>query len=227
MSNYWIDFWQNYAVSSLDKDEQSQVLRTSNKKPISEELWQLTLNEIESVLSIRPGEKVLDLCAGNGLIARQLASKGASVVAVDISDALLRNFNDVPNIRVIHSDVRSVDFDECCFDKVIIYAGIQYLDYREAVLLIRNIHRWLVPGGILFVGDIPDLDRLFRFFNTDDRQKIYFDNLLSGEAIVGHWYQKEWFQNLTNYVGFSEGKHLRQNEKLLNAHFRFDFLFRK
>jgi len=224
---YWIDFWKEYTTNILHKDQHSQVLRTFNKKPISERLWDFTLSKIDEVFTVKKDETVLDLCSGNGLLAKHFLNKGASVVAVDVSEELLVNISNIKGIKTINSDVLQIDFEENSFDKIILYAGNQYFNYKESVVLLKNIQKWLTPGGIAFVGDIPDLKRRWTFFNTDERRRIYFDNLLDDKAIVGTWFEKEWFDYVTNYIGFKKGKFLEQDPKLIYAKFRFDYLFEK
>jgi len=209
------------------EDEQLQVLRTLNKKPISEKLWNYTLNEIDNVFKVRKGEKILDLCSGNGLLAKNLVKKGASVVAVDISEELLKNLSNIKNIETINLDIRLLDFKESSFDNIIFYAGIQYLNNKEALILMKNIFKWLKPNGSVFIGDIPDHKKRWKFFNTEERLQVYFDNILADKAIVGNWYEREWFHNLTKYIGFSNGEFLQQNKKLIYSSYRFDYLYKK
>jgi 2-polyprenyl-3-methyl-5-hydroxy-6-metoxy-1,4-benzoquinol methylase len=44
---------------------------------------------VERLLALRPGERVLDVACGNGVMARRLAALGARVTAVDFSPALI------------------------------------------------------------------------------------------------------------------------------------------
>ncbi|NDJ55191.1 MAG: methyltransferase domain-containing protein, partial [Chloroflexi bacterium] len=44
---------------------------------------------VQSLLGVRPGERVLDVACGTGVMARRLASWGATVTAVDFSPALI------------------------------------------------------------------------------------------------------------------------------------------
>ena len=227
MNNYWIDFWKEYAINATGMDEQSQVLRTLHRKPISEELWLHTLEEIDKVFDVHDGERILDLCSGNGLLAKHLVEKGVKVVAVDISEELLKNIANIDNIETLTSDIRLLDFNENSFDKVIFYAGIQYLNNNEALILLKNIFKWLKPDGTAYIGDIPDLNKRWDFFNTKERQRVFFDNLLTNKAIVGNWYEQEWFLNLKDYIGFSSGKFLKQDNRLINASHRFDYIYKK
>lgn len=225
--NYWVDFWKNYTANNKENDEQSQVLRTLNKKPISNELWGFTLNEIDKNFIVSENDSVLDLCSGNGLLSKHFVAKGAKVTAVDVSDELLKNLIDTPNVKTISSDIRLLDFNDNTFDKIIIYAGIQYLTNKEVVALIKKMHRWLKPIGELYIGDIPNSNKLWAFYNNEKRQEVYFNNLLEGKSIVGNWFEKEWFDKLTNYIGFSNGEFFPQNEKLIYANFRFDYCYKK
>ena len=226
-NNYWVDFWKGYTATVTEKDEQSQVLRTLNKQPISKELWDYTLKNIDDIFVVRKDERILDLCSGNGLLAKHFVSKGASVVAVDISEELLKNIADVEHIDPIQSDIRLVDFEANSFHNIILYAGIQYLNYKEAITLLKNIFKWLKPNGTVLIGDVPDLKKRWSFYNTAERQKVFFDNTLTDKAIVGTWFESQWFEHLTGYLGFSEGKLMPQDERLIYAGFRFDFVYKK
>lgn len=44
---------------------------------------------VQRLLTVQPGERVLDVGCGNGLFARRLAALGASVVACDVSEGML------------------------------------------------------------------------------------------------------------------------------------------
>lgn len=221
--NYWVSFWQEYTSSLENADAQAEVLRTWEKQPISEELWEYTLAKVEDHLMLPSNGSLLDLCAGNGLIARFFASKGASVTAVDVASPLLERVKDVDRITAICSDVRDVTFNEGTFDRVILYAGVQYFSYRETIELLQKVFRWLKPGGRLYIGDIPDANRQWTFFDTPERQGVYFENKLAGKAIVGTWFRFSWLEKLASYVGFSETQFIEQDKEIY-AKFRFDML---
>lgn len=50
---------------------------------------ELVMPATDELLAIRPGERVLDACCGNGNYSRRLAARGASVVAFDGSETLV------------------------------------------------------------------------------------------------------------------------------------------
>lgn len=64
----------------------------STMGPDGNKYWQqLQRPSLERLVSIKPGCKALDLATGNGLVARWLASKGASVIASDGSEEMVKH----------------------------------------------------------------------------------------------------------------------------------------
>ena len=227
MNEYWIKYWKKHGENAQGMDKHSQVLRTLNKKPISEEQWQFTLGEIDKHFEIRPGDKVLDLCCGNGLISKHLADKGAYVRAVDVSEGLLEGLTAYDRIEPEIADIRNLDYGPDSYDHVLIYAGIQYFTLAESFLLFEKLFHWLKPNGTVFIGDIPDLDKQFDFYNNAERRAVYFQNLLSGTDVVGTWFIDEWLLNAAKHFEFSNAEILPQTEGLLNANYRFDLKLTK
>lgn len=226
-NNYWVDFWKTLTKHTGNKDEQTQVLRTLDKVPISKELWGFTLHEIDKYFKINTGDKILDLCAGNGLFAKHFVAKGCEVTAVDISSELLKNLESEQQIETILSDIRTIEFGDESFNHVFLYAGIQYLSEKEAIELMIKIYGWLKPNGILYIGDIPDFKKRWIFFDNQERRKVYFTNKLEEKAIVGNWFEKGWFKHLADFIGFQEEKYIQQHEKLIYSKFRFDYYYKK
>jgi 2-polyprenyl-3-methyl-5-hydroxy-6-metoxy-1,4-benzoquinol methylase len=55
--------------------------------------WQRTLiaPAVEGLLLVRPGERILEVACGNGDFSRRMAELGASVVATDVSEQMLKH----------------------------------------------------------------------------------------------------------------------------------------
>ena len=228
MSNkvdFWVDFWNTYAKNSKVQDEHSQVLRTLNKEPISNDIWEFTLTTIENAIEPKKDDNLLELCCGNGLISRHLSPKVKNITAIDISVELINTIDTskYSNIKALDSDIRCLTYDDKAFDKIIIYAGIQYLNYSETIKLFEQIYTWLKPGGILFIGDIPDKDKLWAFYNTPEREAVYFNNTKEEIDVVGTWFEKDFFYKLGDFIGFSTGEVIEQDKKLIYSNFRYDF----
>jgi SAM-dependent methyltransferase len=223
-TEYWLEFWKAHGRSSTQADEQTQVLRTFNKQPIALERWQFTLDYLDAQFPIGATDDVLDLCSGNGLFTAHFSPRCRSFTAVDISEDLLNNLDQrkLPNVKILRSDIRKIRFEEGAFSRILLYAGIQYLSYGEAVALFREMFQWLKPGGLLFVGDIPDRKRLWSFYNTSERRALYFDNQIAGRDVVGTWFDESWLLRLAESTGFQQVNVIQQPPEQIYAHFRFD-----
>ncbi|MBU2260233.1 class I SAM-dependent methyltransferase, partial [Patescibacteria group bacterium] len=206
-----------------------QVLRTSNKKPIDPKQWKFTLREIQRHLSIQDDDDVLDLCCGNGLLSQEIAPKCKSVTSVDVASDLVAKIDTKKhkNISTHVKDIRELSFANNSFSKIVLYAGIQYLTYRESVLLFESANKWLRSGGIMFIGDIPDLEKKWSFYNNADRERAYFDAVKNDKAIVGTWFTKQFLINLANYSNYKIAKVIEQHKDMIYSHFRFDIQIEK
>ena len=227
-NNYWADYWTTNQIIN-NENPHSQVGRTVNKIPIDKQKWQFHLNEIEQKLDLGPGDNLLDLCAGNGLITMPLSLRCKSVTAVDISSTLLEKIDtsSYPNITLVTGDVRNVDFPSGVFSKGLMYGALQYFSEREAIGVLELIYRSLMTGGSFLIGDIPDIDRLFVFYNKPEWLRAYFDSVKANTPAVGTWFKKEILLEMAKYVGFSDMAILDQHPDLINSHYRFDLLLTK
>ena len=87
------------------------------------------------VLDPRPGECVLEVGCGGGLLLPAIASAvgpSGRVVGIDISadqiDAARRTCADHPNIEAVVLDVRQLPYEPGSFDAVVAVQVIEYLD---------------------------------------------------------------------------------------------------
>ena len=229
VNDYWKAFWEEHAESTASQHPQCQVLRTLNKEPIGKAGLARLLKDIEEKMAVQPDDEVLDLCCGNGWITTHLASRCKHVTGVDFVRELIDQIDleKYPNVSTVLADAREVEFEEKSFDKVIIYAGIQYLLYKEIDDLFNSIVHWLKDGGTLFIGDIPDQERIWNFFNTNERAQAYFDSIRNEKPILGTWFSPQWLAGLGRWAGFREVNILSQPEDLPGSHYRFDMALKK
>ena len=220
----WVEFWQRHGSSSETEDEQTQVLRTYSKEPISQQRWAQTLGYVASQVYVSHDDVMLDLCSGNGLFAEYFSPRCRGITAVDISSHLLEKLKQrkLSNVKIVQSDIRDLSFSKGVFSRILLYAGIQYLNEVETIVLFKNMFNWLKPGGFIYIGDIPDRSRLWKFYNTKERQALYFNNQLTGRDVVGTWFDSTWLVKLSEQTGFESAQVHQQPKEQIYAHFRFD-----
>jgi trans-aconitate methyltransferase len=102
------------------------------------------------LLNARPGERILDLGCGDGVLTAKIAAIGADVVGVDSSsdmvNAARRNGIDAQLVDACHLDFRAE------FDAVFSNAALHWMK-RDPDLVIEGVRRALKPGG-RFVGEM-------------------------------------------------------------------------
>lgn len=225
-NEHWSRFWSEYQTDVANKDEQSQVLRTRNKQPIDKQKWEITHSIVMQQMKLRPDDVLLDLCCGNGLFSASFSNHVSQIEAVDISSVLTKRLmeRNLINVNVSTCDIRDIKFSKQSFSKVLWYAGIQYLDESDIVTIIRRIHSWMKPGGILMIGDIPDRGKLWDYFNDDNRRSAYFDGLANRKPIIGTWLDTSWIEKLCLDSGFVSASAVPQYEELIYADFRYDLV---
>lgn len=219
--HYWTDFWQRHAYQSQSLPDQHRVLRTLSKRPIEPQRWRSTVDYVLGQLNLMPNHDVLDLAGGNGLFAKEIRPRVNSVTVVDIAESLLPT--PCAGIKSICTDIRHVEFSASSFDRIFLYAAVQYLTLAETARLFERVRQWLKPGGVLFIGDIPDADRRWSFFDTPDRRQSYFAGLAASKPIVGTWFDRQWLEYLGSEVGLKKATAIDQPSDQIYAWFRFDF----
>ncbi len=101
------------------------------------------------LLQPRPGEEILDLGCGDGVLTEKIAAAGARVVGVDSSpDQVAAARARGLDARV--ADGQALDF-EAAFDGVVSNAALHWMRAPDAV--IEGVWRALRPGG-RFVGEM-------------------------------------------------------------------------
>ncbi|MEM1142832.1 MAG: class I SAM-dependent methyltransferase [Pseudomonadota bacterium] len=227
--DHWTAFWTRSGRDSDGQDAQSRVMRTENKQPISVDRWNSTVAYILDKFPINRDARLLDICAGNGLFSRQFAEQGATVHAIDISPDLLAAIpvDRYPKLSTQCADMRDLSFPQDEYSHIFLYAGIQYLTYAEAIELLRKCQKWLLPGGRMMIGDVPDQERLWHFYNNAERRNTYFTHAVKGEDIIGTWFEKSWLENLAEHAGFSSVVTQNQPPDQIYAHYRYDAFLTK
>ena len=104
--------------------------------------------ELDRFLEALPGTAVLDLGCGSGRDAEYLIGRGATVVAVDLSEKLLRYARCRCALAgAVLCDLLALPLADGVFDGVWACASILHLPRETHLRAFSEIHRVLRPGG--------------------------------------------------------------------------------
>jgi arsenite methyltransferase len=115
---------------------------------------------VRALLALEPGEKVLDIGSGAGLLAAEMAAdvgRAGSVDGVDPSEGMLalarrrQTADGAGEIRFVAGDAGELPFESGTFDAAVATQVYEYVEDMAAAL--REASRVLRPGGRLLVLD--------------------------------------------------------------------------
>jgi SAM-dependent methyltransferase len=116
-----------------------------------------TIEEVEfisSVLDLKDGGVILDLCCGQGRHSIKLARKGYTVIGLDSSRTLLELVekealrDEEVGLWLVEGDMRSIPIHEGTCDAVVnLFTSFGFLDDAENFQTLRSVASVLKPGG--------------------------------------------------------------------------------
>ncbi|MDE1852382.1 MAG: methyltransferase domain-containing protein [Thaumarchaeota archaeon] len=125
-------------------------------------------DEFVRMLSPGPGEKILDVGAGKGVVAGRVldASKGALVHAVDPNEKRVAKMqSDFPGLRASVAGAEKLPFADSDFDKA--YTTMAMHHYANIDGALSEIARVLKHGGTFVILEMEPgslMGRIFRLF---------------------------------------------------------------
>ncbi|MBW7882618.1 MAG: methyltransferase domain-containing protein [Caldilineaceae bacterium] len=122
-------------------------------------------HDLIRIAALRPGERVLDVACGTGVVARlaaQAAGAPGSVAGLDITPGMLAVARKTtPPAMAIdwhEASAEAMPLPDASFDAVLCQMGLQFVPDKDAAL--REMRRVLAPGGRLILnvpGPTPQL----------------------------------------------------------------------
>ena len=111
-----------------------------------------------------PGERVLDVACGTGIVARRAAPRvgsGGKVVGLDLNEAMLGMASKMssgvrPEIEWRQGDATSMPLPDGAFDVVLCQQGLQFFPDRPAA--VSEMHRVLRPNGRLALSVLRSVE---------------------------------------------------------------------
>jgi demethylmenaquinone methyltransferase/2-methoxy-6-polyprenyl-1,4-benzoquinol methylase len=95
----------------------------------------------------RPGQRVLDVACGTGLVSVAVAARGATVVGLDQSSDMLgrARARAVPRVSFVQGEAERLPFDDGEFDALTFTYLLRYVD--DPAETMRELARVVKPGG--------------------------------------------------------------------------------
>ena len=124
--------------------------------------------ELIEIASIRPGERVLDVACGTGVVARlaaDLVGEKGRVAGVDINPGMLavaRSKSTGKSIEWYEASAENIPLENESFDVVLCQLGLQFVQDRFAAL--REMWRVLAPEGRVLLRTAGPTPKLFSIF---------------------------------------------------------------
>lgn len=227
----WKKHWEETPLQYDEERFLEQVGKTVNKKPISRKQFEKIVACIRENLDIKPDDDLLDLCCGNGIITWSIAAHCKSIIGVDYSSKLLdiaRRYHTKEGIEYINGDIRDagVLLKGKVFGKAYMYEALQHFSPEDLPTILDNLRNLLKRPFFFLAGSVPDNERKWDFYDTEERRKEYKLRVKAGNEAIGTWWEKPVIREICEKRGL-EVEFFPQDKTLHTAHYRFDMLIRE
>ncbi|MBZ9937687.1 class I SAM-dependent methyltransferase [Mesorhizobium sp. BR1-1-16] len=225
-----MDFKKYWSVFPKKFDETEfarQVQYTIKGTPIGESYIDDIAEGIIDSLSIEAGDRVLDLCCGNGMFTIKIAGKCKHIVGVDFSDSLVnvgKKHNIRDNIEYVESDaveyIQEFAASGQKYDKIFVNGAFQYFDRQQGRALIQGMGQALEQGGKILLSGVPDARRKSGLYNTTSKMLRHFWRMLTGREQIGVWWTEKAIRSICDRANLTCT--FKDSRGQLGTHYRFD-----
>ena len=202
--------------------EQDEFWVTFSPTLFTEDHWSRASEEVEHVISllgIKAGARVLDLCCGTGRHSLELVRRGFRVTGVDRTQRYLDSASEQADEEGLEIEFVLDDMRTFCradvFDAVInVYTAFGYFeDQEDDRQVVMNVFRSLRSGGV-FLLDMMSKEVLARKFRERDWREEDGVLILQEREIARNW---SWIENRWILLKGNERTEFRLSHRLYSA----------
>jgi SAM-dependent methyltransferase len=116
----------------------------------AEDVHDFARRAILEALDLQPGDRLLDVGCGGGLLLRDAADAGAAVTGLDHSEEMVRLARErAPGAEVTLGEAERLPFEDASFTAVSM--SVVFFFFADPVAILRECARALAPGGRLAI----------------------------------------------------------------------------
>jgi ubiquinone/menaquinone biosynthesis C-methylase UbiE len=226
----WKQFWQQQG------EQENPVLQVGRKGGVlvQEDKWFAEYAAyIAEQLGLTQDDIVLDVCCGNGLLTHHLSKHCKAILGVDFSESLVqvaRQHYGSSTVQFVCADATHLEdttFSEGLFGQGFTKSTLCFsFQYFESVQLGLQVVKGVFKHtkGSLFVGDIPDRDSFFVYYNSFAKLGRLVKQLLFQQNDMGKFWSSTELDFIAKAV-HKKGEKRPQPVFFPYARYRMDYIF--
>ena len=175
-------YYSNNKYSKLIKKKNKSLTEISGRYPEDKESEKYIFKDIIKKLKFKKKESVLDIGCGYGNLVKKIIKlsheKNIQLTLCDIKkiiSAIKLNFKTKKNVKFIEQNFQNYDFRNRKYDKILIYSVIHYTDKPK--VFIDKAFSLLNRNGCILIGDLPNIDKKYRFLKSSFGRKFEKDRI--------------------------------------------------
>jgi ubiquinone/menaquinone biosynthesis C-methylase UbiE len=147
------------------------------------------LRDLIREFGVRPGERLLDVGTGPGVLLpylRQRVGPSGQVCAFDLSLKMIRQAHGKPHTSldmILQADVHTIPFTDRVFGRVICFAAFPHFD--DPAQALQEMGRVLRPGGVLIIAHLMSRKELAAHHGQRRQEQVKRQNQGINEACSG------------------------------------------
>ena len=136
-------------------------------RPLGELVLNIILEDITRKLSVSTDSSLLEVGCGAGPLLRHLEPHVRDWCGTDISATMLSKAREsLSRPNLVQSEANMLPFKSWAFDRVLCYSVFRFFPHlKYARNVLDEMVRTTKPGGLILVGDVPDISKKREYFS--------------------------------------------------------------